>query len=112
MKKCSLLNQEQFDLINSCENNDDWYCSKCTALTLPFNDLNDSHFLLVQNELVLKPSEDLILQPDDSFLEFTNSCKTFSLNSDDDFNDDIFNHINSKYYNIHKFKLLKPDYLL
>ena len=109
MKKCSLLNNEQFEILNSPNNTDDWYCSKCTATSFPFTDLNDTHFLLFQNDLMDKASEDLVLHPDESFVEFTESCEKFSLNSEDDPNDDMFNHINSKYYNIHNFNLMKPD---
>ena len=55
-------------------------------------------------------SDDLKLYPDDSFNQFTESCETLALNfEDNDENDDIFNHINSQYYNIHKFNNIKPD---
>ena len=55
-------------------------------------------------------SDDLKLYPDDSFNQFIESCETLALNfNDNDENDDIFNHINSQYYNIHKFNNIKPD---
>ena len=44
-------------------------------------------------------------------LMITESCETLALNFEDNYvNDDIFNHINSQYYNIHKFNNIKPDY--
>ena len=55
-------------------------------------------------------SDDLKLNPDDSFNQFIESCETLALNfEDNDENDDIFIHINSQYYNIHKFNNIKPD---
>ena len=52
-------------------------------------------------------SDDLKLYPDDPFNQFTESCETLALNFEE--NDDIFNHINSQYYNIYKFNNIKPD---
>ena len=110
MKKCSLLDLHQFTKYNNPENSDPWYCTYCTANTLPFNNLNDTPFLLLQNVLMDKVSDDLKLYPDESFNHFTEACETLIINSEDnDVNDDILNHVNSKYYNIHNFKKIKPD---
>ena len=109
MKKCSLLDMSQFTKYNNPKNDDPWYCPYCTANTLPFNILNDTHFLLLQNELMDKVSDDLKLYPDESFNHFTKTCETLIINFDDnDVNDDILNHVNSK-YNIHNFNKIKPD---
>ena len=77
-KKWSLL-----DLLNNPNNPDSWYCANCTAKSLPFNNLNDSHFLLIQNDLMDNASGDLKLYPDDSFNLFTESCETLALNFED-----------------------------
>ena len=109
-EKCSLLDLHQFTKYNNPENSDPWYCTYCTANTLPFNNLNDIHFLLLQNELMDKVSDDLKLYPDESFNRFTEACETHTINSEDnDVNDDILNHVNFKYYNIHNFNKIKPD---
>ena len=49
-----------------------------------------------------KVSDDLKLYPDESFNHFTETCETH-INFDNDVNDDILNHVNSKYYNILNF---------
>ena len=108
MKKCSLLDLHQFTKYNNPENSDPWYCTYCTANTLPFNNLNDTHFLLLQNELMDKVSDDLKLYPDESFNHFTEACETLIINSEDNDVNDV-NHVNSKYYNIHNFNKIKPD---
>ena len=133
MKKCSLLDMSQFTKYNNPRNdepwycpyciantlpftkynnprNDEpWYCPYCIANTLPFNNLSDTHFLLLQNELIDEVSDDLKLYPDESFNHFTETCETLTINFDDnDVNDDILNHVNSKYYNIHNFNKIKP----
>ena len=82
-KKCSLLDFQHFDLFNNPNNADSWYCANCTAKKLPFNNLNDSHFLLLQNDLMDNASDDLKLYPDDSFNQFTESCETLALNFED-----------------------------
>ena len=57
-----------------------------------------------------KVSDDLKLYPDESFNHFTESCEILSIIfEDNDVNDDILNHVNSKYYNIHNFNKIKPD---
>ena len=109
MKKCSLLDLHQSTKYNNPENSDPWYCTYCTANILPFNNLNDTHFLLLQNELMDKVSDDLKLYPDKSFNYFTEACETIINSEDNDVNDGILNHVNSKYYNIHKFNKIKPD---
>ena len=56
-----------------------------------------------------KVSDDLKLYPDESFNHFTETCETLIINFDDnDVNDDILNHVNSKSYNIHHFNKIKP----
>ena len=110
MKTCSLLDLHQFTKYNNPKNSDPWYCTYCTANTLPFNKLNDTHFLLLQNELMDEVSDDLKLYPDESFNHFTDACETHTINfEDNDANDDILNHVNSKYYNIHNFNKINPD---
>ena len=49
----------------------------------------------------VKTSENIKLQPDVSFKEFISACQNLIYNNDDDENEDnIFIHINSKYYDL------------
>ena len=49
----------------------------------------------VKNSLHIK------LQPDESFKKFINACQNIIYNNDDDENEDnIFTHVNSKYYDL------------
>ena len=110
MKKCSLLDLNPFNKYNNPKNSDIWHCTNCIENTLPFNNLNDTQFLLLQNEQMDQVSDDLNLYPDESLNHFTESCETVSINfADNDVNDDILKHVNSKYYNMHNFNKIKSD---
>ena len=66
-EKCSLLDLHQFTLLTDLNNNDPWFCPRCIASNLPFNDLNDSNFFLFQYVILDKASDDLKLYPGESF---------------------------------------------
>ena len=49
----------------------------------------------------VKTSENIKLQPDESFKKFISACQNLIYNNDDDENEDnIFTRINSKYYDL------------
>ena len=78
MKKCSLLNIHKFSLLKDQNNIDLWFCPSCSAKNLPFNELNESNFLLFQNDVLDKASDELKLYSDESFTQFINTCENLS----------------------------------
>ena len=79
-EKRLLLDIQQFTIFNNPNNLEPWYCPNCIANTLPFNNLNVSQFLILQNEVMDKASHDLKLYPGESFNHFTESCENLSIN--------------------------------
>ena len=103
MTNCSLLDSQQFSLLNDPHNNDPWLCPCCIVKILSFIDLDDSKFLLLHNDVLDKASDDLRLYPDKSFTQF------YQFVSEDNDETDIFNNTNSKYYDIHEFNQICTD---
>ena len=71
-----------------------WYCPRCI-----FSQLPDINLGLSVDQV--KTSENIKLQPDESFKKFISACQNLIYNNDDDENEDnIFTRINSKYYDL------------
>ena len=108
--RCSLLNLNEFSEFSDSALSKPWFCVKCVGSFMPFTCLNDNQLFIETNFMASEPSEDLQLFPDFNFQEFTESCHnalTYFNNSDTVFTDN-FNQIDSKYYDLNEFNLIKP----
>ena len=89
------------DEINNCK----WYCQACIFACLPDSELE----LLAEQANI---SENVNLQLDEDTLNFITSCQNLIIhnsNDDSDDNDNIFDNINSRYYDFSSINKLKTD---
>ena len=93
-KNCSNLSYDKFLYFINPNNRSGWYCPICI-----FSQLPDINLDLSVDQV--KTSVNIKLQPDESFKKFINACQNIIYNNDDDENEDnIFTHVNSKYYDL------------
>ena len=111
MKKCSLLNYDDYIELSKVGNNAQWYCPKYLSAFLPFAGLNDiSYDLELAGIHKMSSNTSLILHTEETFSTFIGSCHNITINDDDvDDNDTLFHSINSKYYDLHELIKIKPD---
>ena len=113
-KTCSVLSVDDYNILMGANSSDpNWLCTICTSreTALNFIDNNELHLLNCATSI---DSVNISVCSNESTEAFIRECNELSLkqfdpDSDDD-QDDLFDNINSKYYNIHQFNTdLKYD---